>query len=202
VNGRTRSWSASACSPTCSRTHWRTSAREGRDAAIAFQELVSTILAKLLTAGVANQDRVIHLGLVRPAAAIIGMPFTPMSYAGVARRTTRRVVAVEATAATAAVATTAAVTSQEAAMAQQQAATARQQQQVAQQQAATAKQQAAVAQQQAQAAGAPALGTVVGALPAGCAGEAKGGVEYYKCGNVYYRAAFQGNNLVYVVQQP
>ena len=37
------------------------------------------------------------------------------------------------------------------------------------------------------------------ALPAGCAAVAKGGVEYYQCGNVYYRAAFQGNNLVYAV---
>jgi hypothetical protein len=30
--------------------------------------------------------------LVRPAHAVIGMPLTPMSYAGVARRTTRRAV--------------------------------------------------------------------------------------------------------------
>jgi hypothetical protein len=30
--------------------------------------------------------------LVRPAHAIIGRPLTPMSYAGVARRTTRRAV--------------------------------------------------------------------------------------------------------------
>jgi hypothetical protein len=29
-----------------------------------------------------------------------------------------------------------------------------------------------------------------------------GGVEYQNCGGVYYRAAFQGNNLVYVVQAP
>jgi len=39
---------------------------------------------------------------VREAAAFIGAPMTPMSYAGVARRTTRRVVAVEATEVTAA----------------------------------------------------------------------------------------------------
>lgn len=130
------------------------------------------------------------VGFVREAAAIVGAPLTPMSYAGVARRTTRRAVAVG---------TTAAATSQ------QQAATAQQQQAVAQQQAATAQQQAAVAQQQAQAArpaGAPPIGTIVPALPAGCAAAPKGGVEYYNCGGVYYRAAFQGNNLVYVVQQP
>jgi hypothetical protein len=147
------------------------------------------------------------LSLVRDAGAIVGMPLTPMSYAGVARRTTARVVAVEATAATAAVATTAvaassAAAAQQSALAQQQAATAKQQQAVAQQQAATAQQQAAVAQQQAASAGSPAIGTVVPALPAGCSGVSKGGVEYYQCGNVFYRAAFQGNNLVYVVQQP
>ena len=49
-------------------------------------------------------------------------------------------------------------------------------------------------------AGAPAIGTVVNALPAGCQPETKGGVEYQNCGGVFYRAAFQGNNLVYVVQ--
>lgn len=119
----------------------------------------------------------LRLTLSRDAAAIIGRPLTPMSYAGVARRTTRRFVAVEATATASAVA-------------QEQAATA-QQQAVAQQQAATAARQAA------------AVGTVVQALPSGCATAPKGGVEYYQCGGVYYRSAFQGNNLVYVVvQQP
>ena len=124
------------------------------------------------------------LTFVREAAAIVGAPLTPMSYAGVARRTTRRVAYAE----TAAVTTAAAASSQQTA--------------VAQQQAAVAQQQAAAAQQQALAAGSPAIGTVVPALPAGCVAAPKGGVEYYQCGGVYYRAAFQGNNLVYVVQQP
>ena len=31
---------------------------------------------------------------------------------------------------------------------------------------------------------------------------AKDGVQYYNCGGVFYRAAFQGNSLVYVVAQP
>jgi hypothetical protein len=68
---------------------------------------------------------------------------------------------------------------------------------------ATAQQQAATTQQQAAAPrppGAPAVGTVVTALPAGCKPETRNGVEYQNCGGVYYRAAFQGNNLVYVVQ--
>jgi hypothetical protein len=38
------------------------------------------------------------------------------------------------------------------------------------------------------------------ALPAGCVSAPQGGVDYQNCGGVYYRAAFQGNNLVYVVQ--
>ena len=123
------------------------------------------------------------------SAAIVGAPMTPFSVAGVARRTTRRVVVVEAS-------------EMSYAAAQQQAATAQQQQAVAQQQQAVAKQQAETAQQQAAAGHRPALGTVVTTLPAGCVQVAKGGVEYSDCGGVFYRAAFQGNNLVYVVQQP
>jgi hypothetical protein len=117
--------------------------------------------------------------LVREAHAIVGAPLTPVSAAGVARRTTRRVVAAET-------ATTTAATT---ATAQQQAATAQQQQATAQQQAAAARP-----------AGAPPAGSVVNALPAGCKPETNNGVEYQNCGGVYYRAAFQGNNLVYVTQ--
>lgn len=120
--------------------------------------------------------------LLREVHAVVGAPLTPVSAAGVARRTTRRVVAAEG-------AEAAAVSQQQAATAQQQAAT-------AQQQAATAQQQAAAARP----AGAPAVGTVVSALPAGCAPETRGGVEFQNCGGVYYRPGFQGNNLVYVVQ--
>ena len=73
--------------------------------------------------------------VLRSAHAIVGAPMTPVSVAGVARRTTYRVVAAE----TATVA--AAGASQQQAVAQQQAATAKQQQATAQQQAATAQQQ-------------------------------------------------------------
>jgi hypothetical protein len=81
-----------------------------------------------------------------------------------------------------------------------------------QQQAAAAEQEAAAAKQQAAAAappppaaatGAPLpLGTVVAALPAGCVATPVGGVEYYYCGGNFYRAAFQGNQLVYVTTKP
>ena len=46
------------------------------------------------------------------------------------------------------------------------------------------------------------LGTVVSSLPGGCTEKPVGGVEYYKCGSNYYRAVFQGNNLVYVTAKP
>ncbi len=115
------------------------------------------------------------LTLVRDAHAIVGAPLTPVSVAGVARRTAYRSVAYGSTA----TATTSAT---------------------AQQQSATAQKQAAAAVQVP--AGTVAVGTVVNTLPAGCAPETKGGVEYQRCGSNYYRAAFQGNNLVYVVQQP
>jgi len=54
----------------------------------------------------------------------------------------------------------------------------------------------------AQPAGAPPIGSIVSTIPAGCVTSPKGGVEYYNCDGVYYRTAFQGNNLVYVVTQP
>lgn len=112
------------------------------------------------------------ISLVPEAAAIIGRPITPLSVAGVARRTTRRrAVAYTATASTAAV-----TTSQAAAPPSSQPAHAP--------------------------AGAPPIGSIVTTLPQGCVESPQGGIEYYNCGGVYYRPAFQGNNLVYVVQNP
>ena len=66
----------------------------------------------------------------------------------------------------------------------------------AEQEAAAARQELAVAQ------GLLPLGTVVRTLPAGCVSTAIGGVEYQHCGVNYYRAVFEGNNLVYVTAQP
>jgi hypothetical protein len=149
-------------------------------------------LPLLYLAGIAP-DSPARLTLLQDAHAVVGAPLTPVSAAGVARRTTRRVVVAETSATQAAAASTQ----------QQQAATAQQQAATAQQQAATAQQQAATAQQQSAASrppGAPAAGAVVTALPAGCRPETRDGVEYQNCGGVYYRAAFQGDNLVYVVQ--
>jgi len=134
----------------------------------------------------------LRIGVISPAKAVIGRPLTPVSYAGVARRSAYRGAAYASTAAvvtTAAVATTAVVASNAAA-------------------ADAASQQAAAAYaQQAAAApvpstGGPAIGTIVTELPGACSAVAINGIEYNNCGGVYYRATFQGNNLVYVVQTP
>lgn len=151
------------------------------------------------------------LSVPREARAIVGAPLTPVSVAGVARRTTRRAVVATSAATQSAAATQAAATQSAATTAQQQQATAQQQAATAQQQATTAQQQAAVAQAkpaappqpaQSNAGAAPAVGSMVTALPGGCVQEVQGQVAYQKCGSVYYRPAFQGNNLVYVVQLP
>ena len=108
------------------------------------------------------------------------------------------------------------------AQSQQQTAAAQQQTAAAQQQTATAQQQAAASKPPAAAAptapppaaAAPApppptaagtplpMGTVVSALPPGCVSTPVGGVEYYYGGGNFYKAVFQGNNLVYVTVQP
>jgi hypothetical protein len=115
-----------------------------------------------------------RLAFVGEAEAIIGAPFTPFSYAGVARRTTRRVVATQA-----AVATTAAASATAAAASVPQPA----------------------APPAAPAASGVPFGTVVQALPSGCTPVVVNGVSYSDCKGVFYKAAFQGNNLVYVVVQ-
>ena len=125
--------------------------------------------------------------------AILSLHLVPEAEAifGVRRRTA--VVAYSAGAATAHATDSAAM-----AQSQQQAA-------AAQQQAAAAKQQAAAATPPppAAAAGKPLpLGTVVSALPQGCVSTPVGGVEYYYCGGNFYRAVFQGNQLVYVTAKP
>jgi hypothetical protein len=135
-----------------------------------FKPLVlAGALAALVAVDFAT-DAPLGLRLMGDAHAIVGVPLSPVSYAGVARRTTRRVVATEATVAT-----------------EQKAAAA-----------AAAPPPAAPPP-----AGPVPLGTVVHALPPGCAATPIKGVEYYNCApGVYYRAVFQGNNLVYVATQP
>lgn len=46
---------------------------------------------------------------------------------------------------------------------------------------------------------APAVGTMVQALPGGCSSISTGGAVVYNCSNVYYRPYYQGTTLVYQV---
>ena len=121
-------------------------------------------------------DTPLTLRLLRPAEAIIGMPLTPMSYAGVARRTAYREVAVTSAAVAATSASAVA--------------------------AANASAAAARAVAPPPAGGPVPIGTVLAALPPGCVPAPIKGVQYQDCGGTFYRAAFQGNNLVYVASQP
>lgn len=134
------------------------------------------------------------LGLVGNAEAIIGMPRTPLSFAGVARRSVYR---------GAAVATTAAVTSAAAAnyaasnayAAQAAAAN------TAAAQAAAASAAASAAAAQGAAAALP-IGSTVPYLPPNCTSSVINRVNYFNCGGVYYRAGFEGNQIVYIVSAP
>jgi len=111
---------------------------------------------------------------VGEANAIIGRPITPLSYARVARRTSRRVVRrnVAYSSAAATTYTTAPAPTQPAPPPAN------------------------------RPAGAPPIGTVVNQLPSGCVSSPQGGIEYFNCNGVFYRPVVQGNNLVYMVQNP
>jgi hypothetical protein len=134
----------------------------------------NTLILGIASASLLCLDNLpVNIGFIGKAEAIIGRPATPMSYAGVARRSAYVAAPVARTAAvatTAAVVTTAAV--------------------------ATSAEMAAASQ--------PVLevGTTVAALPGGCESATINGVDYKKCGGVYYRPAYQGNTLVYVVSAP
>jgi hypothetical protein len=130
---------------------------------------------------------------VPPPLPSPGLRLVPEAHAilGVRRRTARRTAVVVGSATAASAAT-------ETAAAKQQA---------------PAQQQGAAPQPQAAAAAPPPpappatgaalpLGTVVPALPPGCVSTPSGGVEYYYCGGNFYRAVFQGNQLVYVTARP
>ena len=158
--------------------------------------------------------KILKIAVVATALALMLLPDVAYAQAGRMHRATRRRTAVVVgTTATAAGAAQAAGAQQQAAAAQQQSAASQQQAAAAQQQAATAekeaaaaKQEAAAAKQQAAAVTATAgplpLGTVVPTLPAGCVSTPVGGVEYYYCGGNFYRAVFQGTQLVYVTAKP
>jgi len=144
-----------------------------------------------------QSDSPLRLGFVGDAEAIIGMPWTPLSFAGVARRTMYREAAWNAAAYNVAAtnAATANMAYANAAAAQAAAANA------SAAQAAAANAQAAAAAAQRAAASLP-IGTTVPYLPPNCNSTLINGVNYFNCNGVYYKAGFQGNNVVYIVSVP
>ena len=135
----------------------------------------------------------LRVGFVRNAEAIIGMPWTPFSYAGVARRSMYREAAWNAAAYNAAAMNTAAYNAAAANSAAASAAAAN---------AAAANAAASAAAAQRAAGSAVPIGTMVPSLPSGCSSTVINGVNYFNCAGVYYRAGFQGNNIVYIVSAP
>jgi hypothetical protein len=160
---------------------------------------MKSFLLPTILAGALVFLSVAELGFVRNAEAIIGRPLTPFSYAGVARRSMYREAAVASTVAVTSVAASNAAAANmayaNAAAAQASAANA------AAAQAAAANAAAAAAAAQQASAGLP-LGTMVPSLPPGCTSMVNNGINYFHCGSVFYRAGFQGNNIVYIVSAP
>ena len=156
----------------------------------------SFLLSTMLSAALVFLS-VAQFGFVRNAEAIIGMPWTPLSFAGVARRSMYREAAYSAAAMNVAATNAAAANYAYANAAAAQAAAAN----AAAAQAAAANAAAAAAAAHAAAAQLP-IGSTVPYLPPGCTSTVIGGVNYFNCGGVFYRAGFEGNNVVYIVSQP
>jgi hypothetical protein len=157
------------------------------------------LTASLLCLPIANFNResTLRLGFVRDAEAIIGMPMTPLSFAGVARRSMYREAAWHAATMNAAAANAAAANMAYANAAAAHAAAAN----AAAAQAAAANAEAAAAAAQRAAAALP-IGATVPYLPPNCNSTLINGINYFNCGGVFYRAGFQGNQVVYIVSVP
>jgi hypothetical protein len=147
------------------------------------------------------------------AKAVVGRPITPISYAGVARRTTRRTVYAASTVyhappvyvtptTTTVVVQDNSYEQQQAAQAQQQAAQAQQQAALAQQQAAEAERRAAEAEQktaESQQQAVLPVGATLPSLPSGCASTMVNDQSFFSCGGNWFRPAMQNGNIVYAV---
>jgi hypothetical protein len=166
--------------------------------------LISMVLTASLLMTVAQfiPGSPLGLGLVTDAEAIIGLPWTPLSFAGVARRSMYREAAWNAAAINAAAANAAAANMAYANAAAAHAAAANMAYaNAAAAQAAAANAAAAAAAAQRAAASLP-IGTTVPYLPPNCNSSVINGINYFNCGGVFYRAGFQGNNVVYIVSVP
>ena len=139
-------------------------------------------------------DSPLRLSFIKDAEAIIGMPWTPLSYAGVARRSMYRQAAWNAAAYNVAATNAAAANMAYANAAAAQAA-------ASNAAAAQANAEAAAAAAQRAASSLP-IGTTVPYLPPNCTSSVINGTNYFNCSGVYYKAGFQGNHIVYIVSVP
>jgi hypothetical protein len=128
------------------------------------------------------------------ADARVGRPLTPVSVAGVVRRTARRTV--YATAVYVAPTTTTVVMSDDNSYEDQQTAYAQQEAAQAEQDAAMAQQEAAKSQQQQSTL---PIGATLPSLPAGCASITVKNQSYFSCGTYWFRPAMQNGNIVHAV---
>ncbi len=101
-----------------------------------------------------------NLQILKHTHAVVGAPATPLSVAGVARRTAIRSTVVVVSA------------------------------------------QPSSVSPQSDVVSSLSVGTVVSALPAGCSSIQLNGVNYFNCQGTYFRPAYQGQNVVYIVENP
>ena len=158
---------------------------------------ISLIAALLLLIAELAPQSSFRLGFVGDAQAIIGMPWTPLSYAGVARRSMYRAAVYNTAAINAASYNAAAANYAYANAAQAQASAAN----AAAAQAAAANAAASAAAAQKAAAALP-IGSTVPYLPPNCSSTVISGANYFNCNGVYYKPSFEGNHIIYVVSQP
>ena len=158
--------------------------------------LLSLVAALLVLVAEFTPRSSLRLGFVGKAEAIIGLPRTPLSFAGVARRSVYRHAVYTGAAMNAAAADAAAANYAAANAAAAQAAAANT---AAAQAAASAAASAAAAQR---AAAALPIGSTVPYLPPNCTSSVISGVNYFNCAGVYYKPGFEGNHIVYIVSQP
>lgn len=127
------------------------------------------------------------IGILTIIILLVFADFVEAQYGGARRRTRRRTAVIVSTA-----------THEKD---QQEEAAEQQEKEAAPQEEKTAQQDSAPQSESAKADHLP-IGTVVTKLPDGCESTPINDVEYYLCGNDYYRAAYQENNLVYVTTEP
>ncbi len=123
-------------------------------------KILLTVMAfVILFQGEVDTTASLPVSMIKEAHAVVGAPLTPVSVAGVARRT-----AVRSTAAASAAAKPPPPPPSNTSTLPN--------------------------------------GTIVSALPAGCASVQLKGTNYFNCQGTYFRPAYQGQDVVYIVEKP